>query len=52
MTRCVFDQVSTRCIEHGGRYTGSPECAGKAKGDRLEKKIARLTAKRKEMTRL
>lgn len=49
MTRCVFDQGTVHCIEHGGRYNGTPECAGKAKGDRLERKIAKLQARRDAM---
>lgn len=49
MTTCVFSQETLLCLEHGGRYTGSPRCGQADKADKLDARIQRLKDKRDRM---
>lgn len=48
-TKCNFDRRDQLCWEHSGRRVNNQACSKKRKADRLEKKIAKLDAKRDVM---
>lgn len=45
-TKCTYEQSTALCVEHGGHYFGGHDCSERPKGDRLDARIAKLTAKR------